>query len=147
MLNQDFKEFIQLLNANEVRYLVVGGYALAAHGCPRYTKDLDVWLDMTEENAAHVMKTLADFGFGSLGLKQSDFMTKGQVIQLGYPPNRIDLLTSADGVDFEDCYKARVVFNINSVDVNFIDVESLKVNKRTTGRSQDLADLEALQGV
>lgn len=146
MLSQDFKEFIQSLNSNDVRYLVIGGYALAVHGCPRYTKDLDIWLDNSEANSNRVVSALRDFGFGSLGLTSAEFVTSGQVIQLGYPPNRIDLITSADGVDFNSCYEARVRFCIDTIDVDFIDVESLKANKRATGRLQDLADIAALEG-
>lgn len=147
MLNQDFKEFIQLLNDNEVRYLVIGGYALAVHGCPRYTKDLDVWLDVSEGNAARTINALKDFGFESLGISLSDLADKQQVIQIGYPPSRIDLVTSADGVDFDTCYSSRLTVDIDGASVNFIDVENLKANKRATGRTQDLADVEALQGL
>lgn len=89
MLNQDFKEFIQLLNDNQVHYLVVGGYAVAVHGYPRYTKDIDIWIDLAQENAASIVKALEQFGFASLGLKESDFLVEDQIIQLGYPPNRI----------------------------------------------------------
>ncbi len=88
MLNQDFKEFIQFLNANSVRYLVVGGYAVAVHGHPRYTKDIDIWIEMSSENADNLLKALEQFGFGSLGLNSQDFLTPDQIIQLGYPPNR-----------------------------------------------------------
>jgi hypothetical protein len=93
MLNQDFKEFIQSLNDNQVRYLVIGGYAVALHGYPRYTKDIDIWIEMTLENAAKLIQALQQFGFGSLGLTSEDFLAPDQVIQLGYPPNRIDLIT------------------------------------------------------
>lgn len=108
MRNQDFKEFLKSLNDNKVRYLVIGAYALAFHGHPRYTKDLDIWIDKSSENAAHLIKALEQFGFGSLGLKEEDFKTPRQVIQLGYPPNRIDLLNDPEGVDFENCY-SRIV--------------------------------------
>jgi hypothetical protein len=92
MLNQDFKEFIELLNANRVRYLVVGGYAVALHGHPRYTKDIDIWLDRDEENAERVVRALDQFGFGSLGLTAGDFLEPDQIIQLGYAPNRISAM-------------------------------------------------------
>jgi hypothetical protein len=94
MLSKDFKEFIELLNGHKVRYLVVGGYAVAFHGHPRYTKDLDVWIELSSENADKVIKALEDFGFGSMGLKSEDFLESDQIIQLGYPPNRIDILAS-----------------------------------------------------
>ncbi len=144
MLSKDFREFIQSLNANDVRYLVVGGYAVAIHGHPRYTKDIDIWIWLDEENAERMLKALEDFGFGSLGLQAEDFLTPDQIIQLGYPPNRIDLIISLPGVDFETCYKSRVVVTLDEMPVNFIDLENLKKNKLAVGRLQDLADLENL---
>jgi hypothetical protein len=145
VLNQDFKEFIQSLNDNAVRYLLVGGYAVALHGYPRYTKDLDVWVESTTENAARIIKALQQFGFGSLDLKESDFTTPDQVVQLGYPPNRIDMLTSLSGVEFSKCFASRVTEEIDGVPVSFIDLENLKKNKKATGRHQDLADVENLE--
>ncbi len=133
------------LNDNLVRYLVIGGYAVALHGYPRYTKDIDIWIEPTPENAANMVKALEQFGFGSLGLKAEDFLVPDQVIQLGYPPNRIDLLTTASGVDFETCYASRVEVEVDGVTVNFIDLPNLKKNKKAVGRLQDLADLENLQ--
>ena len=144
MLNQDFKEFIKSLNDNSVQYLVIGGYAVAFHGHPRYTKDLDIWIQVSLENASRLVKAIRDFGFESLGLKASDFMSTDQVIQLGFPPNRIDLIAQADGVDFKACYPSRMEIEIEGVRVNFIDLENLKKNKRASGRHQDLADLENL---
>ena len=144
MLSQDFKEFIESLNANGVRYLVVGGYAVALHGHPRYTKDMDIWVEMSQENATKMVKALEQFGFASLGLKEADFLVPDQIIQLGYPPNRIDILTTLSGVDFTLCYEARKMVKMEGVDVNFIDLENLKKNKLATGRHQDLADFENL---
>lgn len=144
MLNQDFKEFIESLNANQVRYLVVGGYAVAIHGHPRYTKDIDIWVEASPENAANMIRALNQFGFASLGLKEADFLTADQIIQLGYPPNRIDLFTALPGVDFSACYPLRVEIEIDDVCVNFIDLENLRKNKQASGRHQDLADLENL---
>lgn len=145
MLNQDFKEFIQSLNDNGVRYLVVGGYAVAFHGYPRYTKDFDVWIEMSAENAARMVAALEQFGFASLGLKAEDFLIPDQIIQLGYPPNRIDILTTLPGVEFSECYPSRIVVEIEGVPLNFIDLENLKRTKRASGRLQDLADLENLE--
>lgn len=145
MLNRDFKEFIQSLNDNDVRYLVVGGYAVALHGYPRYTKDIDIWVDMTAENASKILKALDQFGFGSLGVKEAEFTIPDQILQLGYPPGRIDILTTLPGVEFSECYTARIVVDIDGVSVNFIDLENLKKNKKATGRHQDLADLENLK--
>ena len=146
MFNQDFKEFIESLNANQVRYLVIGGYAVALHGYPRFTKDLDIWIDRTRHNAACLVKALDDFGFGLLGLTEDDFLEVDQIIQLGYAPNRIDLLTSAPGVEFENCFNQKVQVIISGVQVNFIDLENLKISKKASGRLQDLADLEKLTG-
>ena len=106
-LNKDFKEFIALLNANGVKYLVVGGYAVAFHGHPRYTKDLDFWIWADPGNAERLIKTLHDFGFSELGLQPSDFLNTKNVVQLGYPPNRIDLITEVSGLDFESAYQNR----------------------------------------
>lgn len=145
MLSKDFKEFIELLNRHKVRYLVVGGYAVAFHGYPRYTKDLDVWIELSPENADNVINALEEFGFGSLGLKPEDFLENDQIIQLGYPPNRIDILTTLKQIKFEDCYKERVEVDIQDIKLNFIDLKNLKQNKRATGRPQDLADAENLE--
>lgn len=145
MLNRDFKEFIQSLNDNHVRYLIVGGYAVAFHGHPRYTKDIDVWIEMTQENSGNVIKALEQFGFGSLGLKEEDFLIPDQIIQLGYPPSCIDLITTLSGVDFASCYASHVQIKIDGIQVNFIDLENLRKNKQASGRHQDLADLESLK--
>jgi len=145
MLNQDFKEFIQLLNHNQVKYLIIGGYAVAVHGHPRYTKDIDIWIEMSAQNAQKLIQTLTDFGFGSLDLKAEDFQTPDQIIQLGYPPSRIDLITTPDGIDFNTCYHSKIEVIIDKIPVYFIDLENLRKNKKASGRLQDLADLENLQ--
>jgi hypothetical protein len=145
VLNQDFKEFVESLNDNRVRYLVIGGYAVAYHGYPRYTKAIDIWIESTPENAANLVKALDQFGFASLGLQAADFLAPGQIIQLGYPPNRIDLLTTASGVEFGACYASRVEVVVDEVSVNFIDLDNLRKNKQAAGRLQDLADLENLK--
>jgi len=145
VLNRDFKEFIQSLNDNNVRYLVIGGYAVAIHGHPRYTKDMDVWIAMDATNAANIVKALKQFGFASLGLQEADFLQPDQIIQLGYPPNRIDMITTASGIDFETCYADRIQEEIDGIQVNFIDRENLLRNKKAVGRHQDLADVESLE--
>ena len=145
MLSKDFKEFLELLNENKVKYLVVGGYAVAFHGHPRYTKDIDVWIELSPANANNILNALKEFGFGSLGLKPDDFLESDQIIQLGYPPNRIDILTSLKDLKFEDCYKTKVEVEIHGPHIDFIDIENLKKNKRATGRPQDLADAENLE--
>lgn len=144
-LNPDFREFIQLLNTHDVRYLVVGGYAVAFHGYPRNTKDIDIWLWLDASNANRLLHALADFGFQSLSLRAADFLEPDQIIQLGYPPARIDLLTTVPGVDFEDCYRTRLEIQVGEITVNLIDLENLKRNKRASGRPQDLADLANLE--
>jgi hypothetical protein len=144
-MDQDFKEFIESLNKNNVQYLLVGGYAVAFHGTPRYTKDLDIWVNTTVENAGRVILALKEFGFESLGIKVEDLIIPQQIIQLGYPPLRIDLLTTIDGVIFEDCYPQRIIYDDSGTDIHLIDLASLIKNKRATGRSQDIADLEWLE--
>jgi len=123
---------------------VVGGYAVALHGHPRYTKDLDVWIESSPENANNIIRALDEFGFGSLGLKPDDFLQPDQIIQLGYPPNRIDILTTLKGLEFEECYATKVDVDIQGLDIYLIDIESLKKNKIATGRPKDLADAENL---
>jgi hypothetical protein len=145
VLNKDFREFIELLNSNDVKYLVVGGYALALHGYPRYTKDIDIWLLISQENANKIIKTLLEFGFVSENISKEDFLKNDIIIQLGYPPNRIDLMTTCEGIDFEKCYEHKIQIEIEGLIINFIDFESLKLNKKKTGRLQDLADLENLE--
>ena len=145
ILNPDFKEFFQLLNANNVQYLIVGGYAVAYHGHPRYTKDIDVWIWIDPENARRVVKTLADFGFESLGLREDDFLETDTSIQLGYAPNRIDLIMGVPGVAFRECYEKRAETEIDGVKLPFIDLENLKKSKKASGRLQDLADVENLK--
>jgi hypothetical protein len=145
MLTSDFKEFAKLLNSNAVEYLVVGGYALAAYGHPRYTGDLDFWIGTDAVNADRVLAALSQFGFGGLGISKADLTTPSQVVQLGYPPGRIDLLTSIDGVDFADCYPRRLTVPVDGVALNFISLVDFKTNKKAVGRHRDLADLEAVE--
>ena len=145
MLNRDFKEFAELLNACGVEYLVVGGYALAAHGHPRYTGDIDFWVSPAPGNIERLLQALDTFGFASMGLAAADF-SPDTVVQLGQPPRRIDLLTRIDGVDFRDCWDRRESIQIDGVNLNLIGLEDFKINKRTVGRLKDLADLEALEG-
>ena len=144
-LARELHEFVSLCVEHGLRFLVVGGYAVAAHGHPRLTKDLDVWVWVDSENAARMAEVLDEFGFGSLGLSADDFMVEGQVVQLGYPPNRIGIMTSIAGVDFEGCWERRTEFLLDSVAVPFIGIEDLERNKLAVGRFQDLADVEALR--
>ena len=143
-LNSDFKEFIQLLNFHEIEYLVVGGYALAFHGRPRFTGDIDFWIAVSSENATRFMRVLTDFGFGNLLLTAEDFTKEDVVVQFGYEPNRIDILTSVTGLDFDSCFERSVKANLDGRLVNFIHLEDLRRNKASTGRKKDLDDLENL---
>lgn len=144
-LDPDFSEFIALLRAHEARFLIVGGYAVAFHGHPRYTGDLDVWLLVDDGNARAVLAALHEFGFGGVGLGVEDFTRPDHVVQLGYPPLRIDLLTSVDGVDFAEAYERRIEVDVAGTPVPFIALEDLRRNKEASARAQDLADLEALR--
>jgi hypothetical protein len=144
VLNTDFKEFIELLNSTQVEYMVVGGYALASYGHPRFTGDIDIWVRPSPSNIQKLIGVLGAFGFASLGLKESDFLVPEAVIQLGYPPARIDLLTAIDGVSFSDCYARRSLTKTDDLEMSVIDIADFKINKLATGRHKDLADLEVL---
>jgi hypothetical protein len=144
-LNRDFSEFIASCAAHDVRFMIVGGYAVAAHGYPRFTKDLDVWVWVDEGNADRLISTLEDFGFGSLGLTPADFLEEGIVVQLGDPPQRIDILTQVDGVDFTPCWDRHVDIQVSGQRVPFISAGDLLANKKASGRPQDLADVAALE--
>jgi len=143
-LNRDFQEFLQSFVSHDVRFLIVGGYALAAHGHPRYTKDLDVWVWAEPTNSPRIIQALTDFGFGDLGLSASDFEQAGVVVQLGREPQRIDILTFATGLEFTDAYEHRMLVEIGGLEVPFVSLDDLRANKRAAGRLRDLADLEDL---
>jgi hypothetical protein len=145
-LDKDFSEFVSLLNAHKVRFLIVGGYALAAHGLPRYTGDFDTWIWLGSENAHRVLNALKEFGFGELGLTENDFDRSDSIVQLGYPPHRIDVLTSIDGVEFDDAWHRHIEIEIGGEIIGFIGREDLLANKRAAGRPQDLADIARLTG-
>jgi hypothetical protein len=144
-LNRDFSEFVASCASHDVRFLIVGGYALAAHGHPRFTKDLDVWVWLDESNADRLVAALEDFGFGSVGLTRADFLAEDSVVQLGYPPRRIDILTQIDGVEFQDCWARRVEIEIGGQAIPFLSTEDLVANKKASGRPQDLADVSVLE--
>ncbi|MEM6700872.1 MAG: DUF6036 family nucleotidyltransferase [Bacteroidota bacterium] len=133
------------MNDHEVKYLVVGGYAVNAHGYPRYTKDIDFWLWMSEENIQKLISVIQDFGLGSLGLKIEDFMNPDGVVQLGFPPNRIDILVHIEGVKFQDCFARKSVIELENVPINFLSIEDLIIAKKAAGRLQDMADVEQLE--
>lgn len=143
-LAKDLSEFIGLLNSAGVEYVIVGAHALGFHGRPRFTGDIDILLRPDEANAARVVAALEQFGFSSLGLTATDFTRPNQVVQLGHPPNRIDLLTSITGVDFASAWGTRVAGTLGDLPVYFLGKSELIANKRATGRLQDLADAESL---
>jgi predicted nucleotidyltransferase len=142
MLSKDFKEFVTLLKEHDAEYMIVGGYAVGVHGYPRYTGDLDIWLNPTHSNAERVLLAISDFGFASFGLTAQDLTKQENVIQFGQPPLRIDLLTSIDGVTFDQCYANRKEVTFDGLSMNFIGYHDLVTNKKATGRHRDLDDLE-----
>ncbi len=143
-LPKDLKEFVGSLNSSGVEYVIVGAFALAFHGFPRYTGDIDILVRRSAENAEKLIGAIAAFGFNSTNLSAGDFLEEGRVIQLGVAPNRVDVLTSITGVEFEDVWRGRVPSELDGLAVSFIDKASFILNKKATGRTQDKADIEAL---
>lgn len=142
---KDFEDFISLCNDYELEYLVIGGFAVSIHGYPRTTKDLDICINKTEENAKKVLAILKDFGFGSLNLKLEDFLKDDMIAQLGYPPIRIDILNDLNGIDFNIAFNNKRIVSMNGIPTNFIGYNELLLNKRKSGRDQDLLDIKKLQ--
>jgi hypothetical protein len=140
----DFRELLALFNVHHVEYLIVGGYALAFHGAPRFTGDLDIFVKPDAVNAQRILTALEAFGFASVGLTPNDFERPDQVIQLGVPPVRIDLITSITGVSWDEAWAGRVAGRYGDMPVSFIGREQFITNKRATGRTKDVADLEVL---
>lgn len=143
-LPQDFKEFLKLLNARKIKYLLIGGYAVGYHGYPRATADMDIWIAMQPDNAKKIVAALKEFGFDIPGLSAELFLKENQIVRMGVPPVRLELTTSISGVEFDECYRARVVAKIDGVRVNLISLKHLKLNKKASGRHKDLNDLENL---
>jgi len=140
----DFKELLELLNKNEVEYLVVGGYAVIIYGYPRLTIDIDIWVKPSFENSEKVIKTINEFGFKFDNLSREDFDNHDNVIQLGRPPYRVDILTDIEGMRFEDCYRRKFVYKKNDLVINFISKEDLLKNKKLVGRDKDKDDFKKL---
>ena len=140
----DFKEFLKLLNSAEVEYLLIGGYAVAYHGYPRTTADMDVWVAISAENAAKLVDVFRRFGMRDGMLTPELFLQQGKIIRMGVPPMRIEVLTEIDGVGFAECYAAREVVTLDGQTVNLISLRHLRTNKRASGRHKDLDDLEHL---
>lgn len=143
---EDFRDVLAALNASGARFLVVGAHALAAHGVPRVTGDLDIWVDPSPANARLVWSALAAFGapLAALGIRDNDFETPERVIQLGLPPYRIDLLTTISGVTFEDAWTERLLGRMFDIPVAFLGRSAFIRNKRASGRPRDLEDIRAL---
>jgi hypothetical protein len=145
MLNEDYKDMLQTLLDNEVKFLIVGAYALAAYGYPRATGDFDIWIEASAENSKKILSSLTSFGAPTSGLTGKTFMEKGIVFQIGIAPRRIDLITHIDGVDFSDAYPSRKMIVIEGLNLPFISKENLINNKKSTGRDKDLVDVKHLE--
>ena len=143
-LPNDFKEFLKLLRAHDVKYLLIGGYAVALHGYVRSTNDIDFWVAMTQDNAERVVKLLREFGFEVPELSSDLFLKRDQIVRMGIEPVRIEVTTTISGVEFEDCYPGRVETTLNDLPVTVINLRDLRINKEASGRLKDLADLENL---
>jgi hypothetical protein len=140
-LQADLREFLSLLISNKVEYLLIGGYAVGYHGYPRPTGDLDVWVAMNPENAGRIVTALREFGFEAPAEK---FLEGNNVVRMGVPPYRVEILTTIDGVDFQECFEARENAVIDGINVKVISLHHLRTNKAASGRLQDLSDLEHL---
>ncbi|MBN2541871.1 hypothetical protein JXI42_03315 [bacterium] len=141
----DFKEFLKLLNEHKIKYLIIGGFAVAFHGYPRTTGDLDIWIEINPDNAEELVHVLNEFGFDMPDVKKDIFLEEDKIVRMGFPPMRIEIFTSATGVDFKKCYKDRVIEEVEGVKLSFISLECLRKNKRACSRYRDLDDLEHLQ--
>lgn len=143
-IQPDFRDLLALFNSHKVEYVIVGGYALAFHGAPRFTGDIDIFINPAPLNADRILAALDEFGFGSLDLVQDDFTQPHNVIQLGVPPVRVDILTSISGVSWDEVWTGKDPGMYGKVPVHYIGLEAFTSNKRATGRNKDLADLDAL---
>lgn len=142
---RDFKEFLQLLNSKKIEYLIIGGYAVGYHGYPRATGDLDIWIAVNDRTALKMVEVMKEFGFNPPELQKELFLKEQKVIRMGVPPMRLEILTSIDGVDFQPCFKNRLVADFGDFQVNFISKSDLLINKCASGRPQDLVDFDKLQ--
>jgi hypothetical protein len=143
-LPQDFKEFLRLLNENQVEYLLIGGYAVGYFGYPRATSDMDIWVAINPSNADKIVTVLKEFGFNPPDLSKDLFMKEWQLIRFGIPPVRIEISTSISGVNFDECFVEKVETVLDGEKVNLISLNHLKMNKKASGRHNDLADLDNL---
>ncbi len=143
-LDNDFEDFVALLNKHAVDYMIVGGYALAFHGKPRHTGDLDIWIDISNDNATKMLHVLNEFGMASLGMEKEDFLQKGIITQIGYPPLRIDILNEIDGVNFKEAHPNKLIIDVDGLPVSYIGLDDLIKNKQVSGRHQDITDVNEL---
>ena len=143
-LANDYKEFLRLLRAHGVEYLLIGGWAVGYHGYPRATYDLDVWIATSPANANRVVKALSEFGFDVPELSTDLFLQPDKIVRMGVEPKCIEVMTSISGVEFDECYRERLETTLNDVPVSLINLRDLKINKKASGRLKDLADLEQL---
>ena len=143
-VNSDFSDLLRLFNANGVRYLVIGGYAVIQYAEPRYTKDLDLWISADKDNAAAVYKALKEFGAPLVGLTEADFAEEGYFYQMGIPPIRVDILMGIPGLEFDSAWQHRVEVDFDDLVVRFVSREDLIQAKRASGRPQDLIDADLL---
>jgi len=144
MLNEDYRDMLQILLGNSVRFLVVGAYALGAHGYPRATGDFDLWVDTSADNSRRIYTSLAEFGAPLSDISETTFTEKGIIFQIGIAPRRIDIITHIDGVDFEKAFQNRQTIEIEGLLIPFISRDDLITNKRSTGRAKDLLDADSL---
>ncbi len=144
VLPADFREFLKLLNEEEVEYLLIGGYAVGYHGYPRTTADMDVWVESSPDNAAKVVKVFRRFGMDDPNLTADLFLQRGKIIRMGVPPMRIEVLTAIDGVTFAESFARRETVVMDGLSVNLISLRDLRKNKLASGRHKDLDDLEHL---
>lgn len=144
-MTKDFEDLFALFAKYGVRSLVVGGHAVAFHAKPRFTKDIDVFVERSEDNASRIMKALTEFGFGEVGVTSADFLRENFIVQLGFPPNRIDLLTSLTGVTFDAAWPDKVAGKFGNQDVFYIGRSALIANKKAVGRPQDTQDVQWLE--
>ena len=140
----DFREFLKLLNANNVEYLLIGGYAVGYYGYPRPTGDMDIWIKIEAENAKKTVKALSEFGFSSPTLSEELLLKEMQIVRMGIPPFRLEVSTHIDGVDFDECFADKKIVDLDGVPTNLISLKHLKINKKASGRYKDLNDLENL---
>jgi hypothetical protein len=143
-LPPDFKEFLRLLADKRVEYLLIGGYAVAFHGFPRATADMDIWIRKNSDNAQRMVEVLLAFGFETHEISPALFLSDNCSVRMGIPPMQIEVSTSISGVSFGECYDGRVVVDVEGIPVSIIGLEDLKLNKKAAGRHRDLDDLEHL---